>query len=260
MARRGSLSIILCFYRLAKVLFAPNPELVEMLTARTKRPAFLMQRGIDTGLFSPEKRDRMDDGFVIGFVGRLSPEKNVRLLVEVENRLLSNGIKDARFVIVGDGSELQWLKANLKNADFTGVLTGETLARVYANMDTFLFPSETDTFGNVVLEAMAAGVPVLVSKGGGPKYLVRSRFNGFVAQTFETFVEALLDLRSHPWLRRNMGEHARATAMEHSWDSVFEKVYERYWVALKPGLLPAPQVRDQSGWVVGNDRVHLGRD
>jgi glycosyltransferase involved in cell wall biosynthesis len=95
-------------------------------------------------------------------------------------------------------------------------------------MDAFVFPSETDTFGNVVLEAMASGVPVVVSKGGGPKFLVMSRQNGYIADNFETFVEALTDLRSHPHLRERMSAGARAAAMDHCWDSVFAKVYSRY--------------------------------
>ena len=83
------LALSLRYYRLARVLLAPNRELVELLHQRTGRPAFLMQRGVDTVLFSPEKRDRTDDVLTVGFVGRLSPEKNVRALREVEQALIA---------------------------------------------------------------------------------------------------------------------------------------------------------------------------
>lgn len=231
-AQRQSLAWTLRFYQLARLQYAPNPELVEMLATQTGRPAHLMQRGIDTRMFSPERRTRRDGDFVIGFVGRLSPEKNVRLLAALERSLLENGVRDCRFLIVGEGSERQWLSQNLQRAEFTGVLCGEALANAYANMDAFVFPSQTDTFGNVVLEAMASGVPVVVTKEGGPKFLVTSSKNGYVADNFETFVEALTDLRSHPSLRDKMAQGARASAMMHSWDSVFEKVYAQYGDAL----------------------------
>jgi glycosyltransferase involved in cell wall biosynthesis len=223
------------FYRFASLIFAPNPELVEMLASATGRPTYLMQRGIDVELFSPERRTRTDREFVIGFVGRLSPEKHVRLLADVEQRLRENGISDYRFLIVGDGSERPWLMQNLKRAEFPGVLSGVPLAEAYANMDAFVFPSETDTFGNVVLEALASGVPAVVSKSGGPKFLVQPGRNGYIARTFKDFVDALLDLRTHPHLHARMSEGARATAMQHSWPAVFEKVYARYEEVLAKG-------------------------
>ena len=128
--RKGrSLHSTLRFTNWRGFMYAPNPELVEMLAARTGRPAYLMARGIDTRLFSPERRTRRDTDFVIGFVGRLSPEKNVRQLATLERSLLESGIRDCRFLIVGDGSERRWLSQNLQRADFTGVLSGESLYR-----------------------------------------------------------------------------------------------------------------------------------
>ena len=242
-AERQSLDWAVRFYQLARLAYAPNPELVTMLAQRTGRPAYLMTRGIDTDLFSPERRTRNDGDFVIGLVGRLSPEKNVRLLAALERALLEKGVRDCRFVIVGEGSERRWLERSLQRAEFTGVLSGGALANAYANMDAFVFPSQTDTFGNVVLEAMASGVPVVVSKEGGPKFLVASRKNGYIADSFETFVEALTDLRSHPHLRERMSEGARAAAMAHSWDNVFGKVYARYEDVLAAGWDRAQQAQ-----------------
>lgn len=227
-AEKHTLSLAVLFYRAAGFLFAPNPELVEMLESRTGKPTYLMQRGIDTRKFSPEHRTRRGGEFVIGFVGRLSPEKNVRMLADLERSLLAAGVRDCRFLIVGDGQERPWLAANLQRAEFTGVLSGDALAQAYADMDAFVFPSQTDTFGNVVLEAMASGVPAIVSREGGPKFLVESRCNGYVAGDSAAFLDAILELRAYPALREDMASTARATALTHSWDRVFEKVYARY--------------------------------
>ena len=234
-AQTQSLNWTLRFYELARLVYAPNPELVEMLAARTGRPAHLMARGIDTHQFSPQRRTRRDGDFVIGFVGRLSREKNIRQLVDLEHALFERGVSDCRFLIVGDGSERPWLAQNLQRVEFTGVLAGEALAKAYANMDAFVFPSKTDTFGNVILEAMASGVPVVVSNEGGPKYLVAPGKNGFIASTVDTFADALIDLRSNSDLRQRMSNHARAAATLHSWDRVFENVYSRYDSVLQSG-------------------------
>ena len=222
------LSCVLRLYQLGKVLFAPNPELVELLSERTERPTFLMERGIDTDLFSPEKRDRAERPLTLGFVGRITPEKGVRFLAEVERALLAAGFCDFRFVIVGGGSEQPWLAQHLWHAEFPGVLSGERLARAYANMDIFVFPSHTDTFGNVVLEAMASGVPAVVTPDGGPKFLVRSGETGFVAADAPSFLRHVVELATSRELRESMSDASRRRAMDRSWDRVFEEVYARY--------------------------------
>lgn len=225
---KGILNACARFYRLGRVLLAPNPELMEMLHERTRRPVFLMQRGSDTVLFDPARRDRTDSDFVLGFVGRVTPEKSVRLLVDIERALIAGGHGAYRFVIVGDGSERAWLEANLRRAEFPGVLKGEELARAYANMDLFVFPSRTDTFGNVILEAHASGVPAVVTGDGGPKYLVESGVNGVVAGDDDAFVRAVLEIVGDPVLHRRMCDAAREHALTRSWDRVFEEVYEVY--------------------------------
>src|SRR6185437_7045960 len=91
------------------------------------------------------------------------------------------GLDGVRFLIVGLGSEEASLRAALGRADFVGVLRGEELARAYANMDVLVFPSHTDTFGNVVLEALSSGVPAVVTGNGGPKFIVREGETGFIA-------------------------------------------------------------------------------
>jgi len=222
------LNCVLRFYQMGKVLFAPNPELVELLRRRTERPTFLMERGINTELFSPEKRERPEGPLTLGFVGRITPEKGVRFLAEIERALLAAGLCDFRFVIVGGGSEQSWLAQHLWHAEFPGVLSGEALARAYASMDIFVFPSHTDTFGNVVLEAMASGVPAVVTADGGPKFLVHSGDTGFVAAGEQSFLRHVVELATNRGLREKMSASSRRRALDRSWDRVFEDVYARY--------------------------------
>ena len=231
----GLLILLKLFYRCGKVLLAPNPELVAMLEAGTGRSTFLMRRGIDTRLFNPERRTRTDDTFTVGYVGRLSPEKNIRVLAEIERGLEALGFDKFRILIVGQGSQRGWLAANVKRAVFAGVLKGVPLAEAYANMDAFAFPSYTDTFGNVVLEALASGVPTIVTDGGGPKFQIEEGVTGFVAPDSAGFVSAVAELMRNPERQRAMSAAARCYALGISWDAVFEKVYEAYGAALRNG-------------------------
>lgn len=221
------------FYSRACMLFAPNAELCSMLQRITARPCHLMTRGVDTEAFSPAYRDRCPDDtdFVLGFVGRLSVEKNIALLVTIQQELEKLSTKKFRFIIVGHGGEETWLRRRLTNAKFTGILRGKELARAYANMDAFVFPSHTDTFGNVVLEALASGVPAIVTPDGGPACIVRDGETGSI-RTDEAFASAIAALAGNPHRHLAMRRHAREYAFLASWDAVFESVYTAYQVAL----------------------------
>ena len=217
------------FYWLAKILFAPNPGLCRLLEKETGRPCFLMQRGVDTAVFSPTYRLRQpgDDSFVLGFVGRLSVEKNVALLAQVQKELTALGFTNCRFLIVGHGAEEPWLREHLPGAEFAGVLRGEALSRAYANMDLFVFPSHTDTFGNVVLEALASGVPAIVTPDGGPSSIVQQGETGLIARD-DDFAAAAARIIADPVLHAGMRQAARKDGLSTSWDSVFEAVYDGY--------------------------------
>lgn len=217
------------FYSLARILFAPNQELCRMLEETTGHPCHLMQRGVDTVQFSPAHRTRTPDDstLVIGYVGRLSVEKNVALLARIERGLLDRGITNFRLLIVGHGSEEASLRASLAQADFAGVLRGADLASAYANMDVFVFPSHTDTFGNVVLEALSSGVPAVVTTGGGPKYIVRDQQTGFITSE-EGFTSSVAALAQDRERLAQMRLAAREYALSCSWDAVFARVYEGY--------------------------------
>ena len=108
------------YYKMPKIILAPNQELVDRLGNGTKREARLMIRGVDSDKFSPARRTISDGIFRLGFVGRLRVEKNVRLLADLEKKLLEKGKTNFRFLIVGEGNEREWLEKNLQNAEFTG--------------------------------------------------------------------------------------------------------------------------------------------
>lgn len=233
------LNAMIRFYKIGKTLFAPNDELVAMLEQRTGLPTFLMKRGIDAHLYSPAKRTRHDGIFRLGYVGRITPEKSVRFLVDLERALLGLGLRSFRFLVVGDGSERDWLARNLKSADLPGVLRGEALAEAYANMDLFCFPSKTDTFGNVILEAMASGAPCVVTNQGGPKFIIDEGVTGFAAASDAEFVRRVAEIMMSPDLHSVMSAAAREQACRASWDAVFDDVYAAYDAAVGQALPPA---------------------
>jgi glycosyltransferase involved in cell wall biosynthesis len=217
------------FYSVAQVLFAPNPELCALLERTTGRKCYLMPRGVDAELFRPEnrKRDPEDRDHVLGFVGRLSIEKNVTLLAQVQEELEAMGHKSFRFLIVGHGAEEQWLRDRMPRAEIPGVLKGEVLSTAYANMDLLVFPSHTDTFGNVVLEALASGVPAIVTNDGGPCTIVRDGVTGRIVDD-KDFASAVAGILADPVKHAEMRSAAREYALTMSWDAVFEGVYAAY--------------------------------
>ena len=225
LTERGALEGVALFYKLASALFAPNPELVGMLHERTGKPVHLMPRGVDTELFHPGKRFRQDGAFTLGFAGRLQPEKNVRLLVDLQKQLPAG---NHRFLIVGDGFERSYLTRRLRRAEFTGFLDGEPLAAAYASMDLFVYPSCTDTYGSAVQEALACGVPAVVRDQGGPRYLIESGVNGYVARSDAHFIRSVLQLLENPTRLPGLRREARESACRTSWDSVCSDVWEIY--------------------------------
>ncbi len=212
-------------YFLAQMQLAPNKELVKEIEKSTKRPSFLLGRGVDTDFLAPTKRRRRenDKEIRIGFVGRLRPEKNVRLLGEIEKGLKKANVENYKFVIVGEGGERIWLEKNLTRKHLTGEIFGEELARTYADFDLFIFPSQTDAFGNVVLEALAAGVPAVVMKEGGPKFLIENGANGFIAESAADFIEKVVTSRQKSSSIKFLGRAARVSAQTHSWERTFLK-------------------------------------
>jgi len=220
------LAVLLWFYRF--VTLAPTTQQVEWLQKELRRPSFLMPRGVDSEQFHPRRRTVKDETLRLGFVGRITPEKGVRLFVQIEKALEAKGLRDFEIMVVGDGSEVNWLQKRLKHGVLTGVLRGDNLAEAYANMDLFVFPSRTDTFGNVVQEAAASEVPAVVTNEGGPQHLVVPRVTGYVAATNEEFVARVIELAGDAEKRKRMGGAARERVSGVSWDAAFELTYAAY--------------------------------
>lgn len=238
MVERATLRSTALFYRSARALFAPNAGLCELLEKETGRPCSVMPRGVDATLFSPTRRTRPPagpaSGYTLGYVGRLSIEKNVALLPRIAEALRGRVDGPVRWLIIGQGVEDAALRAAMPDAEFAGVLRGEALAEAYAEMDCFVFPSHTDTFGNVVLEAFASGVPVIVTPDGGPASLAVVSGAGIVA-TDDCFAPEIESLLADKPRHAAMCERARAYALGASWDAVFKGVYGVYETVLRGG-------------------------
>jgi phosphatidylinositol alpha 1,6-mannosyltransferase len=235
-AQDRSLRACMRFYGWARFLLAPNDSMVRLLHERTGKPAFQMAHGVDTETYSPQWRSRHHDSagvFSIGYVGRLTPEKNVRFFAALEKSLLDRGQRNFRFTLIGEGNEREWLRKRLQFGETPGILRGAALAEAFANMDAFVFPSQTDTFGLVLLEAMASGVPVVVSPETGARVGVRHGITGFLATDLHSFTDALLELMSDSALRQRMGAAARLFTCARGWNDVFEQLYRTYECGLQ---------------------------
>ncbi|HEY4980014.1 MAG TPA: glycosyltransferase [Candidatus Acidoferrum sp.] len=248
-----ALKLLLWFYGRAAVTLAPTTTQVEWLEEKLHRPSFLMPRGVDCDLFHPNKRTVPDDVLRIGFVGRITPEKGVRLFQQIEQALESAGHREFRILFVGDGSEVAWLKQNLKHGEFLGVLRGGDLARAYANMDLFVFPSKTDTFGNVIQESAASQVASVVTNEGGPQHLVVPGVTGCIAESNQDFVGKVVELCGAREKLRSMGSAAREKVLGTSWDAAFEMTYLAYRHCL-PGAPPEDSAEEESAQA----RAHAG--
>jgi phosphatidylinositol alpha 1,6-mannosyltransferase len=183
---------------------------------------------VDFEQFHPRQRSVNDGVLRLGYVGRVTPEKRVRFLVDIERAMVAAGHTNFSIVVVGDGNERPWLEKNLRHGVFTGVLRGQFLAEAYANMDLFVFPSRTDTYGNVVQEAAASGVPAIVTTHGGPQCLIVPGMTGFAAQNDQEFVDRILKLVAEPTRMRTMGTAARQNILAASWDAALEMTYSAY--------------------------------
>src|ERR1700720_1409194 len=241
-AERAALLPLVRFDRIARVTLAPTPEQVRWLEEATGRPAFLMPRGVDCEQFHPRQRSVKDGVPRLGYVGRVTPEKRVRFLVDLERAMVARGLSNFSILVVGDGNERAWLERNLRYGVFTGVLRGQFLAEAYADMDLFVFPSRTDTYGNVVQEAAASGVPAIVTAHGGPQCLVVPGVTGFVAENDEKFIQTVLELIGAPGRMRTMGAAARQNILAKSWDVALEMTHSAYRFCKDAATVAKPAV------------------
>jgi glycosyltransferase involved in cell wall biosynthesis len=162
------------------------------------------------------------------YVGRISKEKDLDVLAAAYRQLRDENLP-VQLYLVGNGPYIGALQELMPDAIFTGYLAGEELATAYASADVFVFPSTTDTFGNVIIEAQASGLPVIVSTVGGPKELVEPGVNGFVTKALDAqaLADAVRAIVVAPELRAEMSRRARESVADRSWPAAFEK----FWAA-----------------------------
>ncbi|MCE5271206.1 glycosyltransferase [bacterium] len=215
------------YFNHSDLILAPTPSVRDSLARRFRPPVEVLSRGIDAEKFSPARRRNPENPLPVAlFVGRLTSEKNPELLVRIFAERPRVHLK-----VVGDGGLLPELRRSLPAAEFTGKLTGEALYDAYAGADFFVFPSRTDAFGNVVLQAMSSGLPVVVTDSLGPREQVRHGVNGFIAAGDEEFARAVDSLVADSALRRSMGLAARQFAETRRWEQVFRQLMEHYSTA-----------------------------
>jgi glycosyltransferase involved in cell wall biosynthesis len=227
---------MLWFYGQMGTVYVPSDYYAKQLTEKGIAASVIrvLPRGVDRERFSPRKRSKdfwvqhgMNGNFKLLYVGRVSKEKNLGVLMEAFWFVRST-TPNVDLVIVGDGPELQALKAATvdPNVKFLGALRGEALSHAYASSDLFVFPSVSDTFGNVVLEAHASGLPAIVSNRGGPAELVR-RYGSGVAVDVRTpapFCSAIRELIWDKERRQALSQCALAAAEAHDWDQIIEEL------------------------------------
>ena len=217
------------FYNRCDGTFAPSTNFVEDLRRRGVRNVNLWSRGIDCDQYSPVHRDPAlrqalgadEDTPLLLMVSRLVKEKDLADLIGIDRVLKRRGLK-YRLALVGDGPFRAELERGLPDAHFAGQQVGVELARWYASADVFVFPSTTETFGNVVQEAMASGLATVVVDKGGPSSLLQDGVSGLVARAndVDEIAAKVAGLIEDPQRRRRMGEEARSLAMTRTWDVV----------------------------------------
>jgi glycosyltransferase involved in cell wall biosynthesis len=214
------------YYRKPLFNLAPTNMICDLIGHRFKRPTRVFRRGIDIERFHPSK-GREKDGRTALFVSRISVEKNVDMLIG-----FGKAVPGARLIIVGDGPDKERLEREIPEAEFKGFITGEKLFEEFASADVFIFPSITETYGNVVQEAMASGLPVVLDSRGPSSELVRTGIDGLHYRSQNNMFSCIRHLLNDDALRERMSSNAREAMERRTWEAVFDSVYDGYEEAL----------------------------
>ena len=231
-------AILRRFYRRCDALVAPSESMAQVLRAqRMNYDIGIWSRGVDRAVFNPGRRDREwrralgigDDDVAIGFLGRLVMEKGLDVFADSIDELARRGIAH-KVLVIGEGPARDWFEARLPGAVFAGFQSGAELGRAVAGMDLLFNPSVTETFGNVTLEAMACGVPVVAAAATGSQSLVDDRVSGRLVApgAIHAFAEALRGYVEDPALRARHGAAGSRRADDFAWDAINQTVADTY--------------------------------
>lgn len=226
------------FYQTCRKIFVPSPTTFQLLKQHGFTNLELWPRGVDCQLFHPyydkkaiKNRYSLQDSYVLTYAGRLAPEKDLHTLFAAAKSIPSNINQHIHWLIIGDGPLREELETQApENMTFTGYLDGKHLAEAYAASDLFVFPSSSETFGNVVLESLASGTPVIGAKAGGVQNIIKTGLNGVLCKpgNAHEFSEAILQLLTNGELRQQMGRSGRNYALTQSWDRILNNLICQY--------------------------------
>lgn len=224
------------FYNRGDMSFVPSMTTIRELSEKGFENLVLWARGIDIDSFSPRYADRSlklkwsPDGKPVAiFVGRLVAEKDIETLIEAHRILMKRNV-EYQLVMVGGGPLKQKIERSIPDAVLTGHLEGEDLSRAYASADLFVFPSTTESFGNVIQEAAASGIPAVGAAEGGVKDLIRDGETGFLARPKDVsdFADKMERLLVNDSLRNSFAAEAFETATRKSWDNINRGLIDDY--------------------------------
>ena len=235
---RCVLAVLRRFYRRCDAIFAPSDSMAQLLRdQRMNYDVGIWTRGIDREIFNPERRDLewrralgiADDVPVIGFTGRLVMEKGLDVFSETIDRLEQRQVRH-KVLIVGEGPARDWFEKRLPDAVFAGFQAGEDLGRAVASMDMLFNPSVTETFGNVTLEAMAAGLPVVAARATGSQSLVTDGVTGRLIRpgACDQMAEALALYCNDADARAAAGAAGLEASARYGWDAVNQALVDAY--------------------------------
>jgi glycosyltransferase involved in cell wall biosynthesis len=225
-------------YSRAHRILAPSPSSKNQLEKIGLKNVGVFGRGVDHQNFSPNKANRevlreygLDPSkTTLLYVGRLAEEKSIPEIIDVFNDLSQK--YELQLLLVGDGPIRSKLEQELDTTDgnyaFAGIKKGAELASLYASCDIFVFPSRTETFGQVVLEAMASGLPVVGYDSPGVCDLIIDNQSGYLVKDFQNFKFAVEDLIKHPERRKTFGQKSHELAQARSWSKILGDLVEEY--------------------------------
>lgn len=226
------------FHRPCQKIFVPSSDTFHQLQHHGFTNLEIWPRGVDCQLFHPhydkkavQERYGIHQKYLLIYVGRLAPEKDVEVLLSAANSMPSDINRNIHWLMIGDGPLREKLEGQAPaNMTFTGYLQGERLAEVYAASDLFVFPSPTETFGNVVLEALASGTPVVGANAGGVRNIIKHGDTGLLCRTgdVQEFIDSIIHLLNNDPVREQMGMAGREYALTQRWDKIFDSLIWHY--------------------------------